>query len=85
MEVVFTRASQKDYRKLSQEVQKQFDKQLLLLVENMRHPSLNLKKIKGAGIIWEGRINKGYRFTFEIQGNLYIIRRAGTHQILQNP
>ena len=85
MEIRFTKSFKKDYKKLSQEIKKQLDKQLLLFLENIDHSSLRIKKMKGHLIIWEGRINKNYRFTFEVKKNLYIIRRAGNHSILDKP
>jgi len=35
--------------------------------------------------IWEGRITQSYRFTYHTEGNAYILRRVGTHDILKNP
>jgi hypothetical protein len=35
--------------------------------------------------IWEGRITQGYRFTFQIVGDIYLLRRIGTHDILRRP
>ncbi len=34
---------------------------------------------------WEGRITKNYRFTFQIEGEICILRRIGTHDILKTP
>lgn len=41
--------------------------------------------MEGYPKIWEGRISKHWRFTFEISGDKYIIRRVGTHDILRKP
>lgn len=35
--------------------------------------------------IWEGRVTGGYRFTFQIEGDVYILRKVGTHDILKKP
>ena len=35
--------------------------------------------------IWEGRITRDYRFTFEIIGEVYKLRHIGKHDILHNP
>ena len=85
MEICFTKSFRKDYKNLRQEIQERLDKQLIFLLENSRRPSLRIKKIKGRPDIWEGRISKEYRFTFQIIDNTYLIRRAGTHNILRNP
>jgi len=45
------------YRDLPKHIQKKTDKQLALLAENMQHPSLHTKKIKGREGIWETRID----------------------------
>lgn len=85
MKIQFTKSFEKDYKKFPSQIQKLLDKQLSLFLENLSYPSLKIKKIKGHPYIWEGRINKSYRFTFQIVGDIYIIRRAGSHSILKNP
>ncbi len=75
----------KCYEDLAQNVQKQTDKQLELLLTNFRHPSLRTKKIRGTDNIWEARVTREYRFTFQIEGELYILRKVGTHRILKRP
>jgi mRNA-degrading endonuclease RelE of RelBE toxin-antitoxin system len=75
----------KCYEDLSQNVQKQTDKQLELLLTNFRPPSLRTKKIRGTDNIWEARVTREYRFTFQIEGELYILRKVGTHRILKSP
>lgn len=85
MKLYLTKSFEKDYKKLSVQIQKQLDKQLILLLENIKYPSLRIKKIEGYQKIWEGRINQGCRFTFQIEDDTYIIRRAGPHSILKNP
>jgi len=45
-----------------------------------RHPSLQIKKIKGTRSIFEARVNDFYRFTFEYGANNEIILRVvGPH------
>ncbi|MBF0507543.1 MAG: hypothetical protein HQK57_01260 [Deltaproteobacteria bacterium] len=58
------------YQKLPHSIQEQIDKQLELLLQNPRHPSLNLKKMQSREEIWEGRISAGYRFTFQIEEDM---------------
>ncbi|MBU2263210.1 hypothetical protein KJ750_00925 [Patescibacteria group bacterium] len=85
MEIQFTKSFEKDYKNLSREIQKRLDKQLIFLLENFQYPSLRIKKIEGHSEIWEGRVSKDYRFTFQIGRSIYFIRRAGTHDILRRP
>lgn len=75
----------KDYDALSPKIQKRVDKQLGFLIQNSQHPSLRAKKMKGFKDIWEARITKNYRFTFQIKEDTYIFRRIGTHDILRGP
>ncbi len=85
MRVVLSKTFEKDYKKLPTKIQKLVDDQLLLLIENSRYPSLRVKKMQGHLSIWEGRVIQNYRFTFEKIDTTYLLRRVGTHPILNNP
>ena len=80
-----TERFKKQYKKLPQPIKKATQKQLGLLLSNPDHPSLNIKKMKDPRNIWEGRITKSYRFTFQIEDDCYILRNIGTHDILNKP
>jgi mRNA-degrading endonuclease RelE of RelBE toxin-antitoxin system len=75
----------RDFAALPAAIQERAEKKLALFLENPRHPSLQTKKMEGQSDIWEGRITDDYRFTFQIEGDLYKLRRIGTHDILRNP
>src|SRR5439155_2404530 len=75
----------RDFRSLPPDIQRRAAKQLQLLLDNPRHPSLRIKKMEGSQDIWEGRISKGYRFTFQVRNDTYILRRIGAHDILGAP
>ena len=85
MKIQTTTPFDRDYDDLPESIKEQTDKQLSLFLDNPHHPSLRVKKIKGYPKIWEGRITKNYRFTFQIEGEIYILRRIGTHNILKTP
>jgi mRNA-degrading endonuclease RelE of RelBE toxin-antitoxin system len=85
MKLWFTYSFIRDYHALPDQLQKTVDKKLKLFLDNQRHPSLNIKKMQDPRDIWEGRITKGYRFTFQIEGEVCILRRLGSHDILRNP
>jgi mRNA-degrading endonuclease RelE of RelBE toxin-antitoxin system len=85
MRIQTTKPFDRDYDDLPESIKKQTDQHLSLFIENPHHPSLRIKKIKGHPKIWEGRISKNYRFTFQIEGETYILRRIGTHNILKTP
>jgi len=85
MKLLFTRTFIKNYRKLPKRIQSATDKQLAYLLSDPEYPSLNIKKMKDPREIWEGRVTESYRFTFQIQGDIYILRKVGSHDILKNP
>lgn len=70
----------KCYKYLPPAIRAQVDKQLSLLLENPKHPSLRIKKMQGTrGEIFEGRVSKNYRFTFQVEEDIYLLRRVGPH------
>ena len=75
----------KDYKKLPPEIKDKVDRQLNFLIENPSHPSLNLHPIRGTKGIWEGYVDYQYRFTFELEGEFYVLRKVGSHDIIKNP
>jgi len=85
MKIQTSRPFDQDYRSLPEVLKDRAEKQLGLLLENPHHPSLQIKKIKGHLNIWEGRVTKSYRFTFQMSGDTYLLRRIGTHDILKTP
>jgi len=85
MKFFFTYSFVRDYHAVPDQLQKTVDKKLELFLDNQRHPSLNIKKMQDPRDIWEGRITKGYRFTFQMEGEVCILRRLGTHDILRTP
>ena len=71
---------------LPDNIKRKAKKVFKLLSSNLRHPSLRLKKLKGYQDIWYARIDKNYRFTFQIQGEFIIIRRVGLHNpVIKKP
>jgi mRNA-degrading endonuclease RelE of RelBE toxin-antitoxin system len=78
----FSKRFKKEYNNLPREIQKAFDQKLQLLLQNMSHPSLRVKRIQGTKTRWEGSVTMKYRFTFEFLENGLIFRAIGTHDIL---
>ena len=74
-----TRRSEEDYRTAGREVQRAFDKQVRLLAQNLRHPSLRAKKYDEATDLWQARVNRDWRSYFLIQGNTYLIVTITPH------
>lgn len=75
----------KNYKKLPLNIQERVDKTLRLFVTNPRHPSLQNKKMQGAEGIWEIRVTENYRITYEKVSQGVLLRRVGTHDILNQP
>ncbi len=60
-------------------VRKAFDKQIGLLAENLRHPSLRAKKYDEVNDVWQARVTKGWRFYFQIEGDTYTLLSVRAH------
>ncbi len=76
--------------KLPPELRKMVQRKLDLFRENPRHPSLRVKKMHSQQGIWELSVTEQYRVTFEwakgkAKERIAILRRVGTHDILQAP
>jgi len=86
MKIAQTGPFKRDYKKLPEKIQGQADKTLSLLMTNLYHPSLRAKKIKSRENIWEARVSKDYRISFEITKDTCLLRRIGRHdEILRRP
>ena len=86
MRLLLTKFFDRDYKNLPRIIQEQCDKQLAILLKNPHHPSLRTSKIQSFKDIWEGRITKSIRFSFQILEGIYIIRRIGKHdEVLKKP
>jgi len=77
MKIKAYRRFKKAYSTLPANIQLKVDRQLKILLEDMRHPSLHTKKIKGETDIWEARIDFHYRLTFEIIEDTIFLRVVG--------
>ena len=85
MKLVFTRSFLKDCRALPSELQNATDKKLKLLMMDPHHRSLHPKKMQDPRKNWEGRITKGYRFAFQLEGELCDLRRRELTIFSGNP
>lgn len=83
--VFTTKRFDREFARLSKELQKLCAKALVLLADNPHHPSLRVKKMQGHPDIWEARLSEGYRVTFNMDGDVCILRRVGPHDVLGNP
>ena len=82
MKLTRTNRFKRNYKKLPPHIQKQTDKKLQYLVNDITHPSLRIKRVKKYTDVFEGSITKNYRFFFRITEEGYTLLRIGTHDIL---
>lgn len=68
-----TERFRKSFRSAPPSVQKAFNKQAALLLENLHHPSLNAKKYDKSSDLWQARVNLDWRFYFVITGDTYVM------------
>jgi len=80
MKLLYSPRFQKQYRDAPLPVQKAFDKQAKLLVQDLRHPSLRAKKYDEARDVWQARVTRDWRFYFSIEGDTYNL-----HTIMPHP
>jgi mRNA interferase RelE/StbE len=86
MRLDYTDRFQRAYNDLTDQDAERVKKALRLLVENPRHPSLHVKRVQGTDRIWEARASLSIRLTFEMQGDLIVLRNVGAHdETLKKP
>ena len=79
MRIYRTKLLVQSYANAPPEVQRAFDKQLRLLLDNLQHPSLRAKKYDEVNNVWQGRVNRDWRFYFKIEGDAYYIIDMTAH------
>ena len=67
------------FAKSPSRIQNLFQKQVTLLLQNLRHPSLRAKKYDEAHDIWQARVDGGWRFYFQIRGDTYYLLNITPH------
>jgi len=69
----------RSYAKSPSRIQKLFQKQVALLLQNLRHPSLRAKKYDEARNVWQARVDGGWRFYFQIRADTYCLLNITSH------
>ena len=69
------------YDELPGEIKKKFKKQISLLKENPKHPSLKIHKLEGPEFR-EFYVDDFYRCVFLQEGNIYKLYFVGTHKLI---
>jgi len=61
-------------------------KALRNLAADLRYPALRVKKMQGVEHIWEARVSRSLRMTFQVEGDTIILRNIGRHdETLERP
>jgi len=71
MKIRRTTHFERAYKKAPQDIQAALDKQVLLLLQNLRHPSLGAKKYDESQGLWQARVTRDWRFYFIIENDTY--------------
>ncbi len=79
MKLVRTERFKKAWKELNKDEKKQAIKGLESLARNIQYPALGVKKMQGVHDIWEARISRSIRLTFEIHHDFFILRNIGKH------
>ena len=86
MEFLFTEQFEQAYEKLTGFEKQGVRKALTLLGGNPRHPGLRVKKMEGRKNIWEACLSRRMRMTFEMSGEVIVLRNVGEHdKVLKRP
>lgn len=79
MELRYSNHFLRSYAKAPLPVQKAFEKQSRLLLQDLHHPSLHVKKYDEATNLWQARVNYSWRFYFKIEGHVYRLHEIRVH------
>jgi plasmid maintenance system killer protein len=86
MKISRTDAFKKDYQELSDNIKKSANKQIIQLLMDHNHPSLNLEKLHGLKNVYSIRVNIQYRISLSFNEEEVILRRVLNHDDLyKNP
>jgi len=76
---LYTDRFKKSYAAAPEIRRRQFDKQVVFLLKDLRHPSLRAKIVDETQRIWQARVDGGWRFYFTIEGDTYHLLDIGPH------
>jgi mRNA interferase RelE/StbE len=86
LKITRTARFKKAWMKLNEEEKDLARKALRNLTADLRYPGLRVKKMQGVENIWEARVSRSLRMTFQIKGDTIILRNIGRHnETLEGP
>jgi mRNA-degrading endonuclease RelE of RelBE toxin-antitoxin system len=80
----YTERFRRAFASLSERDAIRVEKALRLLASDPRYPGLRVKRIQGTGGIWEARASDSIRITFEMEGDVLVLRMVGPHDATLN-
>jgi len=81
MRLQYTDRFQRAYNELDDDDAERVKKAIRLLAADPRYPGLRVKKMQGTENIWEARASRLLRLTFEMHGDLIVLRNVGAHDV----
>jgi mRNA interferase RelE/StbE len=86
VKITRTARFKKAWQELSKEEKALGRKALRNLATDLQYPALRVKKMQGVEHIWEARVGRLLRMTFEIEGDTIILCNIGRHdETLERP
>jgi len=86
VKIARTARFKKAWQDLTEEEKVLGRKALRNLATGLQYPALRVGKLKGVEHIWEARVSRSLRLTFELEGNTIILRNIGRHdETLERP
>ena len=86
MKIARTARFKKAWQELSEEEKELGRKALRKLAADLGYPALRVRKMQGTGRIWEARVSRSLRLTFEVEGDTLVLRNIGRHdETLERP
>lgn len=79
MQLQYTDRFRRSYQSAPSEIRRTFDRRAVLLLTNLRHPSLRAKKYDQARNIWQARVNRDWRFYFIVVNDVYVLLDIMAH------
>jgi mRNA-degrading endonuclease YafQ of YafQ-DinJ toxin-antitoxin module len=86
VKITRTARFKKAWQELTEEEKELGRKALRNLATDLRYPALRVKKMQGVEHIWEARVSRSLRMTFEIEGDRIVLHNIGRHdETLERP
>ncbi len=86
MKITRTARFKRAWQELTEEEKELGRKALRNLATDLRYPALRVKKMQGVEHIWEARVSRSLRMTFELEGDTIILCNIGRHdETLERP